>query len=103
MISLKPYLDAETVLLEGSLTEDLFAPTAAVLQAYRAALSQMAECGAETCPVHGAELKRKIEKIDASLGRPPSTDEIARAERSIAELLQEWGRKAATHYQQKAG
>ena len=103
MISLKQYLDAGQIPDSETTPDDQVASSSSLLRAYRTALSQMAECGAETCPVHGPELKRKVEKIDASLGNPPSGDQIALAERSISELFQEWGRKAAAHYQQKAG
>jgi len=102
MISLKRYLDAGTAQHDNSTTASPSGPYASLLQAYRAALAQMAECGAETCPTHGAELKRGVVKIDASIGNPPSAEEIAAAERSVSELFQEWGKKAASHYQQKA-
>ena len=62
----------------------------------------MGECGAETCPVHGAELKSEIVKIDRTLGDRPSPQEITVAEHSVSELLQEWGKKVASHYQNRA-
>jgi diguanylate cyclase (GGDEF)-like protein len=103
IISLKRYLDAGKAQPDDPMPDDASVPPVSMIGAYRSALTQMAECGAETCPVHGAELKRRIEKINASIGDRPSPEQIAGAEHSCSELLQEWGRKAASHYRQKAG
>lgn len=102
MISLKRYLDAETLLPNDSTDEPLPPSFASMLGAYRNALAEMGECGAETCPACGAELKREIVKLDRSISDQPSVQEIATAERSLSELLRGWGKKAASHYQQRA-
>jgi len=102
MISLKRYLDAENTNSNSKGEESSSMPCAPLLLAYRSALAQIGECGAETCPAHGAELKGAIVKIDASIGEHPSAQEIAAAESGISELLQTWGKKAASYYEQKA-
>ncbi len=101
MISLKRYLDSVNSQKpsESSHTE----ACEKLLAAYRSGLSQMADCGANTCPSHGAELKRGIARIEATIAECPDAEQIVNAERALSDLLQGWGHKAARHYLQKAG
>ena len=102
MISLKRYLDAANARTNAP-EEDCSSPVfPSLLAAYRSGLAQVGECGGEACPIYGAELKRGLAKIDAELGDHPGMREVAAAECSLSELLEEWGKKAAEHYQQKA-
>ncbi|HEY2472149.1 MAG TPA: GGDEF domain-containing protein [Terracidiphilus sp.] len=101
MISLKRYFDAE--LISGEEAQETSSERCMpLLAAYRSALAQMGECGAETCPSHGAELKRELAKTDASMGNQPNALEITSAERSVSEILQKWGKKTALHYEHRA-
>ena len=101
MISLKRYLDAASAGGNSVNRTPSSQSCLSLLAAYRSALAQMGESAAEACPAHGAELRRGIAKIDASLGDHLEEAEIAGAERSVSQLLREWGAKAAHHYQQR--
>jgi diguanylate cyclase (GGDEF)-like protein len=98
MISLKRYLDSTFADDELPDEKVVSTPCEPLLAAYRSALTQIGEFGAETCPAHGAELKRGVAKIDSGMGLHPTSAEIALAEQSVSELLLGWGKKAAQHY-----
>jgi diguanylate cyclase (GGDEF)-like protein len=100
MISLKRYLDAESSSKQSGPGQK--EGCLKLLSAYRSGLFEMAECGANTCPSHGAELKRAIVRIDAMIGEHPDAVEVAEAKKAVSDLLQGWGKKAAQHYSQKA-
>jgi diguanylate cyclase (GGDEF)-like protein len=102
MISLKRYLDA-SYLRSADPENDACPAAESLLKAYRAALEQFGDSGNEVCPACGKELKRGIMQIDAAIGDQPSPQRIAAAEKALGDLLQDWGQKAARHYQQKAG
>jgi diguanylate cyclase (GGDEF)-like protein len=99
MISLKRYLDTASNDLKHETPES--ASCASLRDAYRSALTQIGEFGAETCPAHGAELKRGLARIEAAVGDNPSSTVVAGAERSVSELLLDWGKKAALHHQHR--
>lgn len=103
MISLKRYLDAEKVHVDDAGEDDSPKAFATLLAAYRSGLAQMGECGANSCPALGAELKRGIARIDEVFGKRPDAREIAGSERALCDLLQDWGKKAALYNEDKAG
>jgi diguanylate cyclase (GGDEF)-like protein len=103
MISLKRYLDFHTS--RDDEPEENCPPGAysALASAYRAGLTQIGECGANTCPDLAAELKRGLTRLDEEFGNPPGLPAITKTREALRELLQGWGDKAAQYYQQKAG
>lgn len=103
MISLKRYLDAAFVAGESTNGTPPSPARTSLFEAYRSALVQMGDSGAQACPAQGAELRRGIARIDASLHGHLQGTEIVAAQRSVSELLREWGTKAANHYQQRTG
>lgn len=102
MISLKRYLDAATVRTGASEDNCSSAAFPYLLAAYRSGLAQVGECGGEACPTYSAELKRELARIDAALGEHPGVRDVAAADHALSGLLEEWGKKVAEHYQQKA-
>ena len=50
-----------------------------------------------------AELKRGLTRVDEGLGDHPDLQASARAKDALREVLQDWGKKTAQHYEQKAG
>lgn len=101
MISLKRYLDASYV--RSDTPKDDVSGLEPLLGAYRATLGYFGEAGMEVCPACGKELKRGLTRIDAAIGDRPSAQRIAGTGKALRDLLQEWGKNAAQHYQQKAG
>ena len=100
MISLKRYLDANVSVEAARFTEG---EVAQLLTAYRSSMIQMADCGANTCPAHGAELKHGIARIHTAMGQYPRGAQIADAEKALSALLQGWSQQTAHYYRQKAG
>ena len=102
MISLKRYLDSART--RGAELEGICSPDAclALLTAYRSALSEIGECGANTCPDLASELKRGLTGIDEELGDHPDFSAINMTREALRELLLGWGSKTALYYQQKA-
>ena len=102
MISLKKYLDRD---LTGSNTdaradgEDLLP---AALAAYRSGLLDMGSCSMEACPALGTELNRGMGRLEQQLAAHPSRETVEDTEKRVKEQLQDWGRRTAKHYHEKA-
>jgi diguanylate cyclase (GGDEF)-like protein len=102
MISLKKYLDT-TVPLPQVLDEpDGQGLLAAAIAAYRSALLEFGNCSQDACPALGNELKKSLGKLEESLSIDTSREVVEVSERCVRDQLQEWGRRTARHYQQKA-
>jgi diguanylate cyclase (GGDEF)-like protein len=101
MISLKKYLDAATngTGVEDEPDESGILPVA--IAAYRSALSEMGGCGVDVCPALGEELKQRLSKSSESLSASLSRKTVLAAEADVRHKLQDWGRKAARHYQDR--
>jgi diguanylate cyclase (GGDEF)-like protein len=100
MISLKRYLDQENHPKAASTSEHRSCEK--LLSAYCAILAQMGECGIAACPDLGQELVRGMERITESLGRVPTADAIADSELAVRNVLRNWGKQVAHHFDQKA-
>ncbi|WP_348261249.1 GGDEF domain-containing protein [Telmatobacter sp. DSM 110680] len=74
-----------------------------LLWAYRASLLEMTDCGTSACPGLAAELKAGLTRVDEGLGVIPNLQTVASAKNTLREVLQNWGKKTALHYEQKAG
>jgi len=101
MISLKRYLDQGSSDGAGTRQVDR-SPCLTVLEAYKASLLHMSECGVDACPDLGPDLTRGLRRITESLGNVPSADSIAGSESAVREVLRDWGRQVAAHYDKKA-
>ena len=101
MISLKRYLDAVTA-GEGVQDEPEESGMLPVtIAAYRSALSDMGRCGVDVCPALGEELKQSLSESGKSLAAPLSREAVLATEMGVRNKLQDWGRKAARHYQER--
>ncbi|MGC1423003.1 MAG: GGDEF domain-containing protein [Terracidiphilus sp.] len=103
MISLKRYLDSARIRLDEPQEDRSQEPYSALLSAYRSALVEIGECGANACPDLASELKRGLARFDEDLGDHPSVSAINLTKEGVRDLLQGWGDKTAIYYQQKAG
>jgi len=102
MISLKRYLDSAKT--RGDEPEQNCPPAAclALLSAYRSALAEMGECGANACPDLASDLKSGLTRLDEDLGDHPGLPSITITREALRELLHGWGDKTAMFYQHKA-
>jgi len=103
MISLKRYLDSSRTRIdepEEDFPTEIFAP---ILSAYRSAMAEIGEFGANVCPDLAPELKRGLARLDKDLGDDPRLLAITVTREALRELLHGWGNKTALYYQQKAG
>jgi len=102
MISLKKYLDTvgngsrQAGEAEGELL-------AATLDAYRSALAEMGTCSLDACPGLGTELKQGLGRLEARLSGGVTREAVAETEGGVQQQLQDWGRRTAKHYREKAG
>jgi diguanylate cyclase (GGDEF)-like protein len=103
MISLKQYLDSETPRSDSAEGEGSTDTCLSLVWAYRGGLAEMAGCGASACPGLAAELKRGLTRVDEALGAHPDLQAITTAKDALREVLQNWGKQTAHHYEQKAG
>jgi len=102
MISLKRYLDGvnEEGLENEEWSQEAFS---ALVSAYKSSLSEMGNAGLNACPVSGIELKKELAQLDEALPSLPSLPAIRAAETAVSGLLQDWAKKTAQYYEEKAG
>jgi diguanylate cyclase (GGDEF)-like protein len=103
MISLKRYLDSDITRADEPEESCSTEARLALLSAYRSALIEIGEYGANTCPDLASELKRGLARLDRDLGEHPGFHAITKTVQALHELLNGWGSKTAIYYQQKAG
>jgi diguanylate cyclase (GGDEF)-like protein len=104
MISLKRYLDSDTPRTVDEHEESC--PTdacLALLSAYRSALAEIGECGANACPDLAVELKRGLTRLDKDLEGNFTLPVITITREALHVLLSGWGNKTALYYHEKAG
>ncbi len=98
MISIKKYLDAPytaSTAFEEPGEADL---STATLAAYRSALSEMGSCSLNACPALGNDLRQSLGKLEAKLTPPVGREVVESTEKKVAEQLQDWGQRTASHY-----
>lgn len=103
VISLKKYLDSDPVRGRSAEIESVLEPFSILLSAYRGLLADIGECGESVCPDLSTELKSSLIRIDEELGEHSDVPGIARTRCTVDDLLQDWGKKTARHYLDKAG
>jgi diguanylate cyclase (GGDEF)-like protein len=103
MISLKRYLDSTESVIGDAGNGKGNDTLPALIDAYRSAIVEMENCSVDACPVLGAELKESLAVVLAGLSTRLTSQDIADLESRVRELLRDWGRRTARHYQQKAG
>ncbi len=103
MISLKKYLESNPARGHSAEIEFLSDPFSILLSAYRALLTEIAECSESVCPEQSAGLKSGLIRIDAELTQHSDVQGIARTRSTVDDLLKDWCKKTARHYFNKAG
>jgi diguanylate cyclase (GGDEF)-like protein len=101
MISLKKYLDQSRSdsASQPRFSADGLLPVA--VDAYRSALREMGSCSLDACPGLGGDLKQSLGIVEDSLSRPVSSELLEATQRTVQHQLQDWGRRAAQHSQQR--
>jgi diguanylate cyclase (GGDEF)-like protein len=102
VISIKKYLDLDASELNKyrpPKPEELLAST---LEAYRAALGAMGNCGLRACPPLGPELRKNMMLLAESLARASTPPLVMETEGHVEQQLQEWGEHTAEYFQQRA-
>jgi diguanylate cyclase (GGDEF)-like protein len=103
MISLKRYLDSVPDASKALIGPDDKDVLSCAIGVYGSALTEMGNCSLDACPGLGEELKEHLGELKANLSPRMSCGPLAATESAVREQLQGWGRRAARHYQQKAG
>lgn len=103
VISLKRYLDSGPARGHGAEAESASEPFSVLLSAYRGLLADIGECSESVCPDLSAEMKSSLTRIDEELTLNSDAAGIARTRSTVDELLQDWGKRIAQHYLNKAG
>ncbi|MGH9599644.1 MAG: GGDEF domain-containing protein [Terracidiphilus sp.] len=103
MISLKKYLDSNLAgpALDDEAGEQGILPAA--LGAYGSALLQIGNSSVDACPGLGDELKQNLGKLGEGLSVAMSREAVDSTDKEVQAHLQDWGRRTARHYQEKAG
>lgn len=104
VISIRRYLDApegapEPAPARNRRGADLLS---LLLDAYRAALSEMGRSSTEACRATAAALEQSLLEASDALSAEADPDGIAASGAIVRKGLQKWGRSTARHFQQKA-
>jgi diguanylate cyclase (GGDEF)-like protein len=102
MISLKKYLDSAESGIGDRGDEEDRGTVQVVIDAYRSALIEMGNCSVDACPALGPDLKRSLAGLVERLYAEVSPELVASTRSCTRERLQDWGRRTARHYEQKA-
>lgn len=102
MISLKKYLDADTVVSAPHAEPDASGTFPAAIAAYRSALREMGSCSVDACPALGEELKRNLGRLGEELSVVMASEVVGATESEVRDRLQNWGRQTAQHYRKQA-
>lgn len=103
VISMNEHLDCDSVPNHSGDLSPAPEPSSILLSTYRALLADIAECGESICPVLSTELKSSLARIDEELSQHSDARQIVRVRNTVYDLLQDWGKKTAQHYLDKAG
>jgi diguanylate cyclase (GGDEF)-like protein len=103
MISLKKYLDQiePDSKKAGKVEAKELLPVA--MNAYRSALQEMGSCSVEACPALGDTLRKGLGRLEEKLSCEFTRESVEAAEKKVQEQLQDWGRRAAEHSEQRTG
>jgi diguanylate cyclase (GGDEF)-like protein len=104
MISLKKFLDdAENGTQKKSGNGEAVELLPATVAAYRSALREMGSSSLDACPALGGELQDGLNKLGERLSAGITLEAVEATEKDARERLQEWGRRAAKHSQERTG
>jgi diguanylate cyclase (GGDEF)-like protein len=103
VISIKKYLDLDSSELNKYRPPSPEELAASALDAYRAALGAMGNCGLRACPPLGPELQHSLMLLAAGLARTVTPPLVKETEGHVEQQLQEWGEHTAEYFQQRAG
>ncbi len=104
MISLKKYLDEAGNNGGGKVSKrDANELLPVALAAYRSALAEVGSATVDAFPALGRELQAGLNRLGESVEAAPTAPRLAEAERDVQERLQNWGRRAAKHSQERTG
>lgn len=79
---------------------ELVAP---LLGAWSSVLREMGRSSADACPATGSELARQLADVSGRLAGSLNAASLTQADTAAQASLQDWGRRTARHFQQKAG
>ncbi len=107
MISIRKYLDAEPAVIVPEVAgpqpvRQADEQRSPCIEVYCAALLGMGHASVEACPTLGTTLDRALVAIAESLAARPSHETMMAVDASVRAEVENWGRKTARHYQQKA-
>jgi diguanylate cyclase (GGDEF)-like protein len=103
MISLKKYLDTVGTGFNSADEAEEGDLVTITVSAYRSSLLEMGNCSLDACPGLGSELKQSLGKLEARLSAGVTRETVEATESGVQQQLQDWGRRTALHYRQKAG
>ncbi len=103
VISIKRYLDLDSSELNKYRPPSPEELLASVLDAYRAALGAMGNCGLQACPALGPGLQRGLMLLVEGLAKTITPPLVKETEGHVEQQLQEWGEHTAEYFQQRAG
>ena len=103
MISIKKYLDLDSRDLNKYRPPSQEELVASTLEAYRAVLAAMGNCGLRACPPLGPDLKQSLLVLAESLGKTVTPPLVKQTEGQVEQQLQEWGEHTAEYFAQRAG
>ena len=103
MISLKKYLDQAKTESKEYRAPDSKELLPAAVAAYRSALLEMGSCSLNVCPALGEELHQSLGKLAEKLSFDVTREAVESTEKIAQAHLQDWGKRAAKHFQQQTG
>ena len=103
MISIKKYLDLNETELNKFRPPSPEELVASLLEAYRAALGAMGNCGVRACPTLGPALQQSLMHLAEGLAKTVTPPLVKQTEGQVEQQLQEWGEHTAEYFQQRAG
>jgi len=103
VISIKKYLDLDSSELSKYRPPSPDEVLASTLEAYRAALGAMGNCGSRACPPLGPDLQQGLMLLAECMAKSVTSPLVRETEGHVEQQLQDWGEKTAEYFQQRAG
>jgi diguanylate cyclase (GGDEF)-like protein len=100
MISIKKYLDANTVASADESGRGVLHDAA--VDAYRSALRAIGKNAIRACQAPGVELEQQLARLEGSLAQHPSAKVLGETRLQVEDRLDRWGRLTAEHLKGKA-
>ena len=103
MISIRKYLEAPSVQVVRPRQRAGGELAAMFDHAYRSALGEMGRAGADVCAATGADLAHRLTELSGKIRADVEAAALQESDNAVQAALQDWGRRTARHFQQKAG